>query len=118
MTKYRFDSASLCVGFNGIAYFDALVIDLDIGVDFLLIKQIPRGRKFFCEVWLNLVSIETILSVKSCGFSDIDNLEKTNTINVLLFIIRQSNKNVTSTKRNIHSFPNEKRSTSHVIEQT
>ena len=45
-----------------------------IGVDFLLIKQIPRGRKFFCEVWLNLVSIETILSVKSCGFSDIDNL--------------------------------------------
>ena len=27
VTKYRFDSASLCVGFKGIAYFDALVID-------------------------------------------------------------------------------------------
>ena len=30
MTKYRFDSASLCVGFKGIAYFDALVIDLEV----------------------------------------------------------------------------------------
>ena len=29
MTKYRFDSASLCVGFKGIANFDALVIDLE-----------------------------------------------------------------------------------------
>ena len=29
MTKYRFDSASLCVGFEGIACFDALVIDLE-----------------------------------------------------------------------------------------
>ena len=29
MTKYRFDSASLCVGFKGIAYFDALVTDLE-----------------------------------------------------------------------------------------
>ena len=29
VTKYRFDSASLCVGFKGIAYFDALVIDLE-----------------------------------------------------------------------------------------
>ena len=30
VTKYRFDSASLCVGFKGIAYFDALVIDLEV----------------------------------------------------------------------------------------
>ena len=29
MIKYRFDSASLCVGFKGIAYFGALVIDLE-----------------------------------------------------------------------------------------
>ena len=29
VTKYRLDSASLCVGFKGIAYFDALVIDLE-----------------------------------------------------------------------------------------
>ena len=29
MTKYRFDSASLCVSFEGIACFDALVVDLE-----------------------------------------------------------------------------------------
>ena len=29
VTKYRFDSASLCAGFEGIAYFDALVVDLE-----------------------------------------------------------------------------------------
>ena len=26
-----------------------------IGIYFLLIKQIPRGRNVFCEVWLNLI---------------------------------------------------------------
>ena len=29
VTKYRFDSASLCAGFKGMAYFDALVVDLE-----------------------------------------------------------------------------------------
>ena len=29
VTKYRFDSTSLCVGFKEIVYFDALVIDLE-----------------------------------------------------------------------------------------
>ena len=38
VTKYRFDSASLCVGFEGIACFDALVIDLEeVAVFFFLV---------------------------------------------------------------------------------
>ena len=37
VTKYHFDSASLCVGFEGIAGFSALVIDLEeVGVFFLV----------------------------------------------------------------------------------
>ena len=34
LSVLRFDSASLCVGFKGIAYFDALVIDLEEVADF------------------------------------------------------------------------------------
>ena len=38
VTKYRFDSASLCVGFEGITCFDALVVDLEeVAVFFLVI---------------------------------------------------------------------------------
>ena len=37
VTKYRFDSASLCVGFEGIASFGALLIDLEEVAVFVLV---------------------------------------------------------------------------------
>ena len=30
------------------------LVEMCIGVDFLLIKQIPRGRNVFCKVWVNV----------------------------------------------------------------
>ena len=40
--------------------FDLQIKNVDIGVDFLLIKQILRRQNFFYQVWLNLISIDTI----------------------------------------------------------
>ena len=31
------------------------LVEMCIGVDFLLIKQIPRGRNVFCKVWVNVI---------------------------------------------------------------
>ena len=41
--------------------FDLQIKNVDIGVDFLLIKQILRRQNFFYKVWLNLISIDMIL---------------------------------------------------------
>ena len=62
MTKYRFDSASLCVGFKGIAYFDALEIDLE-EVAVFSCDWTSLGKKINMMMMMTYLFLESLLIV-------------------------------------------------------